>query len=544
MLVLIGIGLLAGAITSISPCVLPVLPALVAGGAGGGGPRRPYAIIAGLVASFTFFTLAGAWLLDRLGLPEDVLRNIAIALLLVLAATLIVPRLGLLLERPLLPLTRRRLGGESNGLLLGVGLGLVYVPCAGPVLAAVTAIAATGQVGLSTFVVTSAYAVGAAVPMLLFALGGRRLATGLTALRTHAPLVRRAAGVVLAATALAIALGVDQRFTTALPGYTQTLQDRVERSSVARRELQKLRGGGQAAAADAAHRPRAPDFRGISLWLNTPGGRPLSIAQLRGRVLLVDFWTYSCINCLRTLPHLRAWDAAYRRHGLVIVGVHTPEFAFERRPSNVRSAVRRLGVHYPVALDPDYKTWNAYANEFWPEEYLIDRRGRIRDVHLGEGEYAETERTIRNLLGEPAVAPTHVADRTPTEPTTPESYLGYARLDRFRGPIAPDREATYRFGPVLGRHELAYAGSWRVEPRRIVAGSHARLRLRFRARDVYVVLGGRGRVAATIDGVPVRTIRVRGAPRLYTVATGPALREGLLELRFARGVEGYAFTFG
>jgi len=548
VIVLLGIGFLAGVITAISPCVLPVLPILVAGGAAGGSRSRPYAIIAGLVASFTVFTLAGTAILDALGLPQDFLRNLAIGLLFLLAATLLVPQLAQLLERPFLPLTRRRAGNDSNGLVLGASLGLVFVPCAGPVLAAMTAVAASGNVGIRTVLVTLAYALGAGLPMLLFALGGQRLAGGLRSLRTHALATRRAAGIIVAATALAIAFGVDQHFTTALPGYTEALQSHVEQTSVARRQLKKLARSGDAGAALQLDRsdPPAPDFRGISQWINTPGGRPLSMRQLRGKVVLVDFWTYSCINCLRTLPHVEAWDRAYRKQGLVIVGVHTPEFAFEHVAGNVRSAVKRLGVRYPVALDNGYKTWNAYQNQYWPADYLIDRSGHVRHVHFGEGEYSGTEREIRMLLGEHAGRRlTNVADKTPDELVTPESYLGYERLDRLaNGDVTPDRFTAYSFPRRLAQNELAYAGSWRVEGQRIVAGRGARLRLHFHARHVYLVLGGHGALRVLVDGKPVRSVRVRGTPRLYALLDYFRAMDGLLELRFAPGVAGYAFTFG
>ena len=527
--------------------MLPVLPILFAGGVAGGSKWRPYAIMAGLVASFTVFTLAGAWLLNALGLPQDFLRNLAIGLLFLLSATLLFPRLGELVERPFLPLTRRRASPNANGLVLGASLGLVFVPCAGPVLAAITAVSAAGQVGLQTIVVTLAYSIGAAVPMLLFALGGQRLAGGLKLLRTHAASTRRIAGVLLGATALVIALGLDQRFTTALPGYTNALQSRIEHSSAARKQLRKLVSGGQAAAAtQSGSAAKAPEFQGIVEWLNTPGGRPLTLKELRGKVVLVDFWTYSCINCIRTFPHLKAWHAAYAKDGLVIVGVHTPEFSFERVPSNVRAAVRKFGLRYPVALDNGYRTWNAYQNEYWPAEYLIDKMGRIRHTHFGEGEYGQTESAIRRLLGEKvSAARTKVADQTPHEIVTPESYLGYGRLERFRGNVAEDRPAVYRFPAELSENELAYAGHWRVGVQKIAAGANARLRLRFHARAVHLVLAGHGSVRVFVDGAPVRTVRVSGTPRLYTLLTYPAgVTNALLELRFAPGLAAYSFTFG
>ncbi len=547
MLVLLGIAFLAGVITAISPCVLPVLPILLAGSATSTDRRRPFAIVAGLVVSFTTFTLAGAALLSALGLPEDLLRDIAIVALFVLAASLLSQRVAWLLERPFLFLTRRRVSRDTNGFVVGLSVGLVFVPCAGPVLAAVTALAASGDITFRIVLVTTAYAIGAAIPMLAIAIGGQRLGSGMRVVRTHAAAARKVAGVVVGATSLAIAFNVDRHFTTAVPGYTNALQTRIERSSSAQKALEKLSGSGEALAATQGRYPRAPEFRSIKLWLNTPGGKPLSIAGLRGRVVLVDFWTYSCINCLRTLPHLEAWDRAYREAGLTIVGVHSPEFSFERVPDNVRSAVRRLGVRYPVALDNDFATWRAYSNDYWPSDYLIDRAGRIRSTHYGEGAYGETESRIRRLLGEKVkVGPTSVTDATPSQITTPESYLGYARLDRFaNGPPAFDVESNYRFPDrPLPLDHLAYAGRWTVEPSRIIAGSGARLRLSFQANRIFLVLAGQGRVNALVDGRQVRVIRVAGAPRLYTIARFPKLSRGLLELRFSRGLEGYAFTFG
>jgi cytochrome c biogenesis protein CcdA/thiol-disulfide isomerase/thioredoxin len=541
---LLVIGFLAGVVTAISPCVLPVLPILLAGGAAGG-RRRPYAIIAGLVASFTVFTLTAAWIVDRLGLPDDFLRRAALVLLFVVAATLLVPQLGALLERPFLRLTRLRPAGSSGGFLLGASLGLVFTPCAGPIFSYVAIRAGSEHLNLKAVLLIVVYALGAAVPMLLVAIGGR----GISA-RLRSPLVRPALGVVIALAGVGIVFNLDTDAQKALGGYTNTIQGWFERRGYVTRRLNghaspKLVVA--AAGAQPGDYGAAPGFTGISHWLNTPGDRPLSLASLRGKVVLVDFWTYSCINCLRTLPHLEAWDRAYRKDGLVIVGVHTPEFAFEHSLANVRDATHRLGVRYPVALDNDYATWTAYSNEYWPAEYLLDRRGHLRHFHFGEGEYGRTEQLIRTLLampGRPLATAAAIADRTPMELTTPESYLGSERLARYSGStIIPDRFATYRFPASLPLDHLAYAGSWQVGAQRIVAGANARLRLHFHARDVYLVLGGRGSVRVLVDGAALRTVRVTG-DRLYTLLSGTKLREALLELRFSPGVEAYAFTFG
>jgi cytochrome c biogenesis protein CcdA/thiol-disulfide isomerase/thioredoxin len=534
-LLLLGIAVGAGVITAISPCVFPVLPILFAGG-GAGSRRRPVAIIAGLVTSFAIFTLFATWILNRLGLPQDLLRNLAIALLFLLAATLIFPQLGVLLERPLYFLSRRRTRSDlGGGFLLGASLGLVFVPCAGPVLGAISANAARVHFGWRTVLVTVFYSLGAAVPMLAIALLGEDVTRRL---RASAVRMRLALGVVMALAALAIVFNADQKLQTWFPGYTDFLQSKVERNSVANKELAKLQRRSSSTASATA-----PPFKGVDTWINS---RPLTLAKLRGKVVLVDFWTYSCINCLRTLPHLEAWDRRYRKAGLVIVGVHTPEFAFEHVVSNVRKATRRLGVRYPVAIDNGYKTWDAYRNDAWPAEYLIDRRGQVREVKKGEGNYGDTERKIQALLGEPAGAQlASVRDRTPQHFATPESYLGWQRLQRYAGSaITPDRMVRYRFPKGIPPDSLAYSGFWTVEGERIVAGPDARLRLSFIAQHVYLVLNGRGRLDVLVNGKKVRTIRVGGLSRLYTLLSYKTERAGLLELRFTRGISAYAFTFG
>ncbi len=544
MLLLLGIGFLAGIITALSPCVLPVLPILLAGGATGG-RRRPYAIVAGIVLSFTVFTLITAWLLNLLGLPEDVLRNLAIALLFVLAATLIFPRFGLLLERPFARLTRRRGGDLGGGFLLGASLGLVFVPCAGPVLATISVLAAQHKVGWEAVLLTFVYALGAAVPMLLVAIGGQRASRRL---RAHGLALRRTMGVIVALAALALVFNTEQHLQVALGGYTNDLQRHTEATGSAQARLAKLRHATVPHKATPTGYGPAPEFTKIADWLNTPGDKPLTIAGLRGKVVLVDFWTYSCINCLRTLPHLRAWYAEYHPLGLQIVGVHTPEFAFEHVLGNVRAATHDLHVTWPIALDNNYGTWNAYSNQYWPAEYLIDRNGNVRHVHFGEGDYGGSEQQIRALLAE-GTKPlpgkmTDVADHTPTGEVTPESYLGYERLQRYAGSkIVPNKPAAYRFPFGLGQNELGYSGTWTVGPQAIVAGLGARLRLNFQARYVYLVLGGEGHVQALIDGKPAGTTDVNGY-RLYTISSGDSIRDGILELRFDPGVKAYAFTFG
>ena len=541
MVVLLLIGFLAGVVTAISPCVLPVLPVLLAGGASG---RKPFRIVAGLVLSFSFFTLFAAWILDKLGLPEDLLRNLAIAFLFVMAATLLIPRAALLIEKPLAVFSRFRPTGVGGGFFFGAALGLVFVPCAGPVLATVTVVAAQNDVGFRAILLTLAYAIGAAIPMLLIARGGREAAGQL---RRHADTVRIASGVLIAAVAIGLVLHVDDHLATLTPGYTSFLQNKIEDNSTAKRELEKVRGGGQALAARHPTKGGLPDYgeappiHADGAWINSG---PLTIQHLKGKVVLVDFWTYSCINCLRTLPHLKAWYTAYHPKGLVIIGVHTPEFAFEHVTSNVRSAVKRLGVTWPVVQDNAYKTWDSYANQYWPAEYLIDKQGHVRHTHFGEGEYGQTEQLIRNLLNDKGAKAQQVADTTPGGVMTPESYLGFQRLSNYAGtnPV-PNKMAEYHFATNVVANTLSYDGMWNVGGESIVAGKNARLRLHYEAHNVYVVLGGHGTVQKLINGKPAGTIKV-DAQRLYTVRRSPNYEDALLELRFSPGVEAYSFTFG
>ena len=539
MIVLLGIGLLAGFITAISPCVLPVLPILLAGGATG---RKPLRIIAGLVGSFVVFTLFAIWLLDTLGLPDDLLRWLAIGILFLLAATLLIPQLARLIERPFARLTRYRAGG--GGFLLGASLGLVFTPCAGPVLGTISTVAAEQRFGWRAILLTVAYAVGAGVPMLLIAFGGKAASVRL---RAHDSELRLASGALIGLVALGLVFNLDTRLATHVPGYVTSIQNSVEGASSAKRQLEKITGAKALVAKKGTATAAFPNY-GLAPAL-VPGGdwfnsAPLTLRQLRGKVVLIDFWTYSCINCLRTLPHLEAWDAAYRSKGLVIIGVHTPEFAFEHVASNVKAAVKRLGIKYPVVQDNNYDTWNAYSNQYWPAEYLVDRTGHIRHYHFGESSYGETEKLIRQLLGDTGAMAPQLPDMTPTELSTPESYLGYARLDRYAGSdIRRDVLSSYVFPKTLARDDIAYSGLWRVQSQRIVAGKDARLRNHYLAKHVYLVLGGKGTVEVFVNGARTKTVSV-DSYRLYTLRNASPAEDATLELRFTPGVQAYAFTFG
>jgi cytochrome c biogenesis protein CcdA/thiol-disulfide isomerase/thioredoxin len=561
---LLAVAFLGGLITGLSPCIVPVLPVVVAGGSIGAGRARPFLIIAGLVVSFSLTELIGSSVLSALHLPQDFLYWLGIGLLLLLAVGLIIPIIGDMLERPFARLGTSRYATTGGGFVLGLSLGLVFVPCAGPVLAAISVAAAHHRVNASSLFVTLFYAAGAALPLLVFAIIAQRATTGWQKLRGHLPVIRRVAGVVLAVTTLAIALGVLDPLQRAVPGYTSALENHIEGTAAVARQLQALDGehankvAERQAAANAhpsASLPRlarAPNFTGIVSWLNTPGDKPLTLAQLRGKVVLVDFWTYSCINCQRSLPHVEGWYNDYKNSGFVVVGVHTPEFAFEHVLSNVRSEAASLGVDYPIALDNNYGTWFAYNNNSWPAEYLIDATGEIRAYSIGEGGYSTMESDIRDLLKADGVTHlpprTDVANRTPTnEDQTQETYLGYSELNPqyFVGtPIANNKSVHYHAPSTVPLDSAAFNGDWTDHSQEATAGRAASLDLQFDASDVYLVMGGTGTVAVSFDGRPLSTVHVDGIPKLYTLFSGSAIQSGQLSLSFSPGVQAYDFTFG
>ncbi len=565
MALLILFGFIAGAATALSPCVLPVLPIALSAGATGG-RRRPLGIVAGLAVSFTFATVALVYVISALGLPNDFLRTLAIVVLLGFGIVLMIPPLAARLEAGMSRLASRfgvaetRGDGFWSGVAVGLSLGLVYAPCAGPILAGVITVSASQSFDAGRLAVALSYGLGSAVVLYALMLGGRRLA---------APLARRgiglqvAMGAVMVVVALAMLNDYDIRFqnriASDLPAFLVNPSEELEETAAAQSALADLRG---ASAHSVPVLGRAPEFVGNERWFNTPGERPLTLRSLRGRVVLVDFWTYSCINCIRTFPYLKAWDQRYRKDGLTIVGVHSPEFPFEREAANVETAIRESGIRYPVAQDNELDTWNAYGNQYWPAEYFIDARGRVRYAHFGEGEYEEKERVIRELLAEagervPAAKVEVKAVAPSATVTTPETYLGAARAERFTNPRLSPGTHQFEAAAGLGESEFAFRGRWRIALDSATAAGDSSLDLDFGARRVYLVLGSPGRerrVQVLLDGKPIAPgaagADVEGGAvtvsshRLYNLVDLPAVGHHVLTLKPESGVEGYAFTFG
>jgi cytochrome c biogenesis protein CcdA/thiol-disulfide isomerase/thioredoxin len=565
------IGFVGGLITAISPCILPVLPVIfLSGGAQAARPAearararagaaRPYLVVAGLVISFSVFTLAGTLLVSLLHLPDDAIRWAGLIVLLLLGVGMIFPRFESILEKPFARIPQRQVGTDRGGLVLGLALGAVYVPCAGPVLAAITVAGATGRVGAQTLVLTLAFAAGTAIPLLFFALAGRRVAERVRAFRLRQRLVRAIGGVVMVALAVALTFNATDAIQQAIPDYTAALQAGLAPHID---EGNNQDNGGHIVRDPALSTcqanldpvalqdcGKAPAFADIQQWFNTPGDRPLSLSSLRGKVVLVDFWAYSCINCQRAIAHVAAWYNDYHRDGLVVVGVHTPEYAFEHVPANVEAGAARLGIRYPVAIDNELGTWDAYNNNSWPADYLIDSTGEIRDVTTGEGFYSATEKLIRTLLtqahpGERLPRATDVANRTPTDPNqTPETYLGSARSDAFAGGQLADGTGSYEFPPSLGGNQFALAGTWSESSEELTAGAGARIELHYTASDVYLDTGGTGTITAVVDGVTSH-YSVSGPPDIYTLVHGTTVHDQTITVSLTPGLRLYSFTFG
>lgn len=568
---LIIIGLLGGLITGISPCILPVLPVIfLTGGAqsakfdGEVVPAtrsRPYLVIAGLVLSFTLVTLGGSLLLGLLNLPQDIIRWVGIAVLVIIGVGLVVPRFERILERPFQRFGQREVKNRGNGFGVGLALGAVFVPCAGPVLAAIIVAGSTGRIGIGTVLLTVSFAIGVAVPLLVFALAGRSVIERIRAFRTRERALRIAAGIAMIALAVGLIFNVPQALQRLLPDYTSPLQQELADSEEVsdaldlgglvneeNKDLDKCTNG----AAELESCGTAPSIRGVEQWLNTPNGQPVDLQSLKGQVVLIDFWAYSCINCQRSLPHVVAWDEAYRDLGLQVIGIHSPEYAFEKDPDNVAAGIADFGIEYPVALDNDLATWTNYRNRYWPAHYLIDAQGTVRHISFGEGNYAATEKLIRQLLqdADPDVQlppATDVADETPdVGSTTRETFLGSSKDVNFGGGSAY-RAGTREFTLPDDQPDDSFAlgGGWTVETQYATpSGDTGSVRLNYHAAEVRMVVAGSGEVIVRDGTGDEQRIRVEGTPRSYALAEAGEVVEGTFTLEIPNGVQVYSFTFG
>lgn len=549
MILLLAFAFLAGVATVLSPCVLPVLPALLAAGTGRG-RARPFGVILGLILSFMFFTLALTALVKLTGISPNILRNVAIGLIALFGFVMLFPKLGDWFSAKTAGIadigssiqSQASGSGFWSGFVLGLALGLVWTPCAGPILAAITTLVATSALSWDTFFLTLSYSLGTALPLFAITWGGNRITQGL---RGYTETIRKVFGALMILAAVAMALHWDVALQQWTLKYFPMIN--VENNPQVQEELNKLRQKGKTAEqlqGGELNTPM-PQFSEIAAWVNS---QPLTPQNLKGKVVLIDFWTYSCINCVRTLPYLKKWYEDYKDKGFVIVGVHTPEFEFEKDLTNVQDAVKRFGIHYPVPLDNSYATWENYNNRFWPAHYLINQEGIIVDRHFGEGAYLETENAIRHLLG---LAPLTMPSITVKQvPQTPETYLGFARAAAYTAPLTRDQAHTYAMStPALD--QVALTGPWTVSAESIRSESpNSTLTLHFQGAHAYLVMGSPSpvNVAVNLDNAALNPDAPNGilpisAFKMYHVAVAKP-GEHTLTLTVPTGVSLYVFTFG
>ncbi|WP_321815614.1 MULTISPECIES: cytochrome c biogenesis protein DipZ [unclassified Paraburkholderia] len=608
-MLLLVVAFIGGAFTVLSPCILPVVPFVFARS------EQPFVtgrlpMLVGLAGTFALLTGLGAAGLDGAAQLSQYGRYVALALFAVFGAALLLPALATRLAQPLTGLADRFMtrsnaqgaaGQIGSALLLGAATGLLWAPCAGPILGLILTGAVRHGVSWQTWVALGAYAVGAACSLAIVASLGKRAMDALKRSLGVGEHVRRALGALVLVTVGAIAFGLDTRVLVHLPGSpTQDLESRLTQrlsapvaQPVVKRSVRPSVAQ-QTQRANAAHIVRVsasvpsnegvslpvqgtlPSLDGASAWLNSA---PLTPQSLRGKVVVVNFWTYSCINCLRTLPYLKTWAQRYQNDGLVVVGVHTPEFGFEHDQGNVKRALADLNIHYPVALDNDYRIWNAFGNAYWPAFYIVDAQGKVRFHHFGEGGYAQAEQAIQQLLAEngraaQADADVHAAPQVNAsgaqapadlaDTGSGETYLGYREGRGFASPqsLQADTAASYTLPADLPLNAWALDGRWTIGAESAVpAAAQAGVAYRFHARDLHLVVapaadGKSVRFRITIDGKPPGAAHgadvaadgtgVVTSARLYQlVRQRGAIGDKTFEIRFLdAGARVYTFTFG
>ncbi len=572
MSLLVLFAFLAGIVTILSPCILPVLPIVLSGSVGG--KRKPIGVVAGFIASFSTFTLILSALVQTLAIPPDALRVVAVILIISFGLSLSIPRLHIFLEGLLSRMVKT--GGPSKregfigGVLTGVSLGLVWTPCVGPIMASVITLAVSRQIDGGAVFIIIAYSLGTSIPMFALMASGRKLLTRFPRLTSRTAGIQRVFGIIMIIAALMIATGIDRRFQSvvleAFPQYGAGLTA-FENTESVQKALEEWKGTGPQdgslnwsdppSDAQLSDYGEAPPLIAKGPWINSDGF--LSMEELRGKVVLIDFWTYSCVNCVRTIGHLRELYEKYGDDGFVIIGVHSPEFPFERNIGNVEKAVKDLGVTWPVVLDNDFSQWHSYNNRFWPAHFFIDEQGRIRYFQFGEGAYDEAEEVVRQLLEEKGAVlkqGTSPSD-TPVEHTrrTPEIYLGYNRASGFiSSELVRDTATEYRSGTPMEGGTWSLSGTWTARNDFIEIDGQGTLELSFEGKDLFVVIEPRNddctltvmideNKSSDTEDVQEGVLKMDES-RLYHLASFEKTGKHLLTLQADGHIRIYTFTFG
>lgn len=528
----------------LSPCILSILPLILAGSLIGN-KKRPFAIILGFILTFTLTVFFSRQLVLYLGVDLNLIRSLSFGILILLGVILFSTTLsnkfaqltqGLSsLSTSFVPKNQNNTG---SALLFGALCALIWTPCAGPILATVIVQTATQTSSFYNFLSLFAFAVGAALPMLVITLYGRNAMNHFQFFKQYTTTWRKILGALIMLSTLFML------YSERIPNFNLFTNQNRHFS---------------AGLKDGLLVPYpAPSIAGISSWLNS---KPLDLQDLRGKVVLVDFWTYSCINCIRTLPYLRHWSSEFSSQDFIILGIHTPEFEFEKDLNNVQQAIEKNHISYPIALDNQYITWRNFKNRYWPAHYLIDAQGNVVYIHYGEGDYDVMEHNIRYLLGKPDISYTQTTTlKSASLLNTPETYLGYERAVTFSSPepIVQDKVGSYTFPTSLRPHQWALQGNWRILPDKIIsAGSNATIQLSFYAKNVYIVMGNSTKQAISVDillnGKPIQTQAgtdtqhskvIVDQHTLYHIVNFQHAGYGTLQLKAGAGLEIYTFTFG
>ncbi|MFH1535416.1 MAG: cytochrome c biogenesis protein DipZ [Patescibacteria group bacterium] len=579
MLLLLLFAFIGGVVTILSPCIMPILPIILSGSVGGG-KKKPLGIVFGFILSFTFFTLFLTSIVNILGISADFLRNLSMIVILGFGISLLVPKFQVVLEKLFSKLANKTpKQGESTGfgggIVIGLSLGLIWTPCVGPILASVISLAITGSVTGSAFFITIAYSLGTAIPMLIIMYGGRQLLQKVPGLLKNTGKIQKAFGVLMIITAIGIFFNADRSFQSYIlkvfPNYGTGLTS-LEDNDAIKDELEKL----QDEPLDEDNMGKttdqimnlAPELIPGGEWINSA---PLTLKELRGKVVLLDVWTYSCINCIRTLPYIQAWHEKYEDDGLVVIGIHTPEFEFEKNAANVQKAAEDFGLTYPIMQDNNYATWKVYGNRYWPRKYLIDHTGKIIYDHIGEGDYVQTEREIINALEEKMKADgnsteiqeelegTGIIDSDSIKPRSPEIYFGAARnsyLGNGDSLSSGKQEFTEPDSPKTSI--LYFDGEWDLTSeyaKNLNQGD--KVIFRYQGKAVYLVASASEEVELTIlkDGEKLEqdagsdlsadsTVKIK-EDRLYRLIESEEYGTHTLEIIINQpGLQAFAFTFG